>query len=157
MSEKLFTQEEVNALVGKAREEGRTSKAKEFDGWLSPKDIESKTAELNGKVASLTSALESANSKLAENEATIADKDKTLKGYENRAIKSRVAHEVGLSFDAIEFLQGEDEESIRKSADTLKNLVGVNNIQPMANPEKPIGGDSKEKAYKDMLKDLGGN
>lgn len=144
--EKLFTQDEVNALVGEARIKARETKAKEFEGWISPDDMTSRMAEL-------TDALNSANEKLKENESLMAEKDKSIKAYELSSVKTQIAHETGLSFDAVNFLQGDDEESIRKSAESLKNLVGKSNVPPMANPERPVG-DSKEMAYKSMLKDL---
>lgn len=154
MSEKTFTQEEVNALVGKAREEGRTAKAKEFEGWISPDQFATKSADLTSKVSDLTTALNDANTKLTKSEEIIAEKDKALKGHETNAIKSKIAREVGLSWDAIEFLKGDDEATIRKSAEVLKTLVGVN-VPPLADPEPPVGGNS-DGDLRNMLKSMKG-
>ena len=41
-----------------------------------------------------------------------------------------MANENGLSFDAVDFLQGEDEESIRASAEKFKSLVGKSHSTP---------------------------
>lgn len=147
--EKLFTQDEVNALVGEARIKARETKAKEYEGWISPDDMTSRMAEL-------TDALNSANEKLKENENLMAEKDKSIKAYELSSVKTQIAHETGLSWDAINFLQGDSEEAIRKSAESLKTLVGKHNVPPMANPEKPVG-DSTTEAFRGMLNDLGGN
>ena len=157
MSEKMFTQEEVNELVGKARKEGRESKAKEFEGWISPDGVNEQTASLNTKIAELTSALTEANNTIADNKNTIADKDKALKAHELHSVKTQIAHSKGLSFDAIDFLQGETKEDIEKSADTLKALVGSQNVPPLVNYEKS-NGDGKEinEGYRNMLKGLMG-
>lgn len=150
MSEKTFTQEEVNALVGQARIEARESTEKKFSGWISPEDLDGKTADLNKQVNELNSALSSANEKLAENEKAIAEKDNTIKAHVLNTVKMRIANESGLSFEAMNFLQGDDEESIKKSAESLKSLVGKNNIAPLADNE-PKGRNPKDQAYKDML------
>ena len=38
--DKTFTQEEVNAMVGKARQEAKEVVRKEFDGWVSPDELQ---------------------------------------------------------------------------------------------------------------------
>ena len=55
-------------------------------------------------------------------EKDIADRDSKIKGYEVSAMKHRIAHESGLSYDAVDFLQGSDEDTIRASADKFKNV-----------------------------------
>lgn len=147
--ERMFTQEEVNAMIGDARIKARETKAKEFEGWISPDAA-------NEKFAELTNALNDANEKLKANEEAMAEKDKSIKAYELRSVKTQIAHEKGLTYDAIEFLQGDDEETIRKSADTLANLVKKDDVPPLGNFERPVG-DSTTEAFKGMLNDLGGN
>lgn len=153
MSDKTFTQEEVNELVGKARIEARESAEKKFEGWISPDDLKGKTSELDKQVSDLNNALSGANEKIAEHEKAIAENDTKIKAYEINSVKMRVANEKGLSFEAMNFLQGEDEESIVKSAESLKSLVGKSNVAPLAGGEPPKG-DAKETAYKGMLDEM---
>lgn len=153
MSDKIFTQEEVNELVGKARIEARETTEKKFEGWVSPEDLETKTSELGNQVSELNDALSSANEKIAEHEKTMAEKEASIKAYEINSVKMRIANESGLSPDAINFLQGDDEEAIKTSAESLKSLVGKTNVAPLAGGGPPQG-DTKDKAYKDMLGDM---
>lgn len=57
-------------------------------------------------------------------EQTIADLTAKNKAYETASIKSRIAHEVGLSYEWIDRINGEDEESIRSDAESIKKLLG---------------------------------
>ena len=62
---------------------------------------------------------------------------------------------MGLSYDAVDFLQGSTEEEIQKSAESLKDLVGTKTA-PLA-AEAPIPGndkDAKSVALRSMVRDL---
>ena len=51
--EKLFTQEEVNKLVGQARLEGKDAGRKEYEGWISPDELAKQKDELSKQVEGL--------------------------------------------------------------------------------------------------------
>ena len=147
--DKTFTQEEVNQLVGKARLEGKEAGRKEFEGWISPEDLDKQITGLNAQVTTLTTEKENLQTQLTEKEGKIAK-------YEIDSVKTRIAREFGLSYEAIGFLQGEDEETIKKSAESLKTLVGAGGGAPLFNPE-PAKDNSKDQALLEMLSKLGGN
>lgn len=133
----IETQEQFDSAI-KARLERERNK---FTEQLA--DFEStKTAlsEAQKQVNDLTNALNSANDKIKSHADEVAEKDSKIAAYELASVKTKVAHEMGLSFDAINFLQGKDEDSIRKSAESLKALVGTNNapVAPLASPEPAI-------------------
>lgn len=86
--------------------------------------------------------------------AAIADKDKAIKSYETRSVKTRIAHEAGLGYDAIDFLRGEDEESITKSAEALKTLLGTRTAPPVVNEPKISEADSSREAAKKLVKKI---
>jgi hypothetical protein len=86
--------------------------------------------------------LNEANEKITNHENDLAERDTKIKAYETRSVKMRIANEAGLSYEAIDFLQGDDEESIRKSADVLKGLVGKQPAPPLASKEVIPGGNS---------------
>lgn len=154
MSDKTFTQEEVNALVGEARIKAREAKAKEFEGWLSPADYEEKTNGLNSKIADLTNALNSVNEELSASKTAISEKDDAIAKYELHSVKTRIANEMGLSFEATQFIQGDSEDAIRASAEALKAITKPAQIAPLANPE-PVGDkDAKKMAYLGMVREL---
>lgn len=138
----IETQEQLDAVIGERIKRERETSAKKYEGYLSPDDFKSKTADYEKQIGDLTNALKEANDKAANHEKEIADMDTKIKAYETASVKSRIAHEIGLSYDAIDFLKGDDEDSIRKSAESLKSLVGSNKqTAPLANPEGSSGTD----------------
>lgn len=151
----IETQEQLDAIISERIARAKDATRKEFDGWFSPDEVNVKTSALTDKVSTLESALNSANEELANNKALIAEKDEALRVHELRSVKTRIAHENGLTYEAISFLQGDNEEAIRESAKTLKTLVGSNTIAPMANKE-PRGADTTGAAYKELLANLRG-
>ena len=64
-------------------------------------------------------------------EQTIKELTAKNKEYETATLKSRIAHEVGLSYEWISRISGDDEQSIRSDAESLKKLVGSGNNVPI--------------------------
>lgn len=118
----ITTQEELNGLIGK-----RVKALKE--------EHEKEKAEYERQIAELTAAADASAKKYAKIDQEMADKDAKIKSYETNSVKMRIAHELGLKYEAASFLQGEDEDSIRKSAEALKNLTGGMNAA--SSPARP--------------------
>ncbi len=148
--DKTFTQEEVNKLVGQARLEGKEAGRKEFEGWISPDELAKQTAGLNEQLTGLNDQIKTLSDEKANLQTQISEKDGQIAKYEIDSVKTRIARECGLSYEAIGFLQGEDEEAIKKSAETLKNLVGSSKTPPLGNPEMPPEEDGVTAAFKKM-------
>ena len=108
-------------------------------------DYESKLAEINAE-------LEKAKEKISNYDSIINEKDGKIHEYELASVKSQIALEMGLTHDAVKFLQGDNEETIRSSAEALKSLVKVTPA-PMAR-EESTSGNSDQAAYRDMLNNL---
>jgi len=140
--DRTFTQDEVNAMVGKARQEGKEAGKKEFEGWISPDELNTKLGALTEQVSALTSEKENLQTQITEKDGKIAQ-------YEIDSVKTRVARELGLSYEAVGFIQGNDEEAIKKSAESLKNLVGDQKqpTPPFGNSEPPIEEDGVTAAF----------
>ena len=145
----IETQEQFDAAIGERLKREGDKIRKEYEGFLSPDDVTKKYAGF----LSPDDVKEKYKGYLSPEE--VAKKDAQIKGYESHSAKTRIAHELGLSYDAIDFLKGEDEESIRKSAETLKALVGNKQAPPLANLE---GDPAKagDAALKAMLKNING-
>lgn len=135
--ERTFTQEEVNKLVGQARLEGKEAGRKEFDGWISPDEMAKQTAELNEQLTGLNDQIKTLSGEKETLQTQLTEKDGQIAKYEMDSVKTKVARECGLSYEAIGFLQGDDEDAIRKSAESLKAIVGANKMPPLYNPEVP--------------------
>ncbi len=151
----IETQEQFDAAVADRIKRAKETAEKKYEGWTSPEDLEKLTADHKAKLDELNGSLNAANDKIANHDKEIADRDSKIKQYETDSVKTRVAHEMGLSYDAVTFLRGDDEDSIRKSAESLKGLVGAGNVAPLASHES--GQESAvEAGLKNTLKGLKG-
>lgn len=119
----IESQEELDNIIKDRLKRERESTQKKYEGWISPDDHQKALDEANKALDDYKKAHEG-------DEQTIADLSAKNKAYETASLKSRVAHEVGLSYEWIGRISGDDEESIRKDAESLKKLVG-NGAQPI--------------------------
>lgn len=149
----IETQEQLDAVIGERIKRERDNVEKKYAGYLSPEDVSNQYKDYLSP--------EAVNEKYKDylSPEEVAKKDAKIKGYETDSAKTRIAHELGLSYDAIGFLSGEDEESIRKSAETLKSLLGNTTTAPLASTELVYSESDKNKAqldaaYKKMIKEL---
>lgn len=147
----ITTQEEFDQRIGdrlKRERESIESKYKDYD------DLKTKNSEKDARIGELEKQLQDAKK---EYENDLAEKDARIKGYESDSVKTRIAREMGLSFEAIDFISGEDEEAIRKSATTFKAYVDKAK-GPAPGYEPPGEGESKNKdaGYKNMLAGMKG-
>lgn len=145
----IETQEQLEEVLKDRLKRERETAKKEFEGYLSPEDAAKKYA---GYLSPEDEAKKYAGY-LSPEEA--AKKDAKIKGYETDSVKMRIAHEVGLSYEAAAFLRGEDEESIKKSAESLKGIVGGSNVAPLASTERNLEA-VKDAALRNTLRGLKG-
>ena len=145
----IETQEQLDAIIGDRLKIERETIKKEYEGFLSPDDAAKKYANY------LSPDDEKAKYQGYLSPEEAAKKDAKIKEYETNSAKMRIAHEMGLSYDAAEFIKGDDEENIKKSAESLKNLVGRTNTAPLASTETVLG-DEKEAALRKTLRGLKG-
>lgn len=145
----IETEEQFEEAVKDRLKTERETVKKQYEGYLSPEDVTKKYAGYLSP-EDVTAKYEKHLS--PEDAAKLNAK---IKGYEINELKAKVAHEVGLSYDAVHFLSGDDEAGIKQSAETLKGLIGANNVAPLANPEGGISG-GQEAALKNTLKGLKG-
>ena len=146
----IETQEHFDEALKERLKRERETVKKEFDGYLSPQEAEEKYKDYLSPEA----AAEKYKDHLSPEDA--AKLNAKIKGYETDSVKTRIAHETGLSYDAVQFLKGEDEESIRKSAESLKGLVGMTNVAPLASTEPGGMGSATDAALRNTLKSLKG-
>ena len=141
----IESQEELDNIIKDRLKRERESTQKKYEGWISPDDHQKAIDEANKALDDYKKAHEG-------DEQTIADLSAKNKAYETASLKSRVAHEVGLSYEWIGRISGDDEESIRKDAESLKKLVG-NGAQPIPtkNTESGENVDSATASLKSVL------
>lgn len=156
----IETQEQFNEAISARLQRERESMEKKYEGFISPDELSKQTETLNAKIAELNKTIqtnaEAAKEKENSLSSQISELTKQNKIYETASVKSRIAHESGLSYEAIGFLQGDDEESIQQSADALKGLLGGQGVPPLASTETGNNSDEKAADFKQLLKNIRG-
>ena len=149
----IESQEQLDAVL-KGRLEREKVKFNDQIAELTQK-YEAQTSDAQKQISELTQALNTAKEEKAEFDKTLAERDAKIKEYELSSVKTQIAHELGLSFEAVNFLQGSDADEIRKSAESLKELVGTRTA-PLANPEPQVNTveATKDAALRQMSRDL---
>ena len=140
----IETQEELDSIVKERLKREREANNKRYEGWISPEDHQRTLSEANQTLEDYKKA--------RENDVK-AIEDLTAKNaaYETASLKSRIAHEVGLSLEWTGRISGEDEQSIRADAESLKKLVGNGAPLPTKNPESGENLDPSKTAFKSVL------
>lgn len=145
----ITTQEQLNEVIREQLEREREAVKKNYEGYLSPEEVEKK---LNGFV-SKEEVEKQYRGYLSPEEA--AKKDREIKEYKIASIKAKVAHEIGLPYELSGRLSGEDEDAIRKDAESFFKAVGkkrAGTLPPLANRE--VGADDKDAALREMVRNL---
>lgn len=141
----IETQEALDAIIKERLKRERETTEKRFAGYISPDDHQKALDEANKALDDYKKAHEG-------DEQTIADLTAKNKAYETASLKSRIAHEVGLDYAWISRINGEDEQSIRADAESIKKLVGTGTVlMPTKTSEAGGDYDSSTVAYKSLL------
>lgn len=135
----ITTQEEFDAAI-KGRLERERSKYADYD------DLKKSASESSTRIADLTAEITKLKSAAEAHKKEIEDRDGKIKAYETRSVKTRIAREAGLGWDAVDFLTGDDEDSIKASADALKSLIGSHNKAPSFKPDEGVSTSSTSRA-----------
>lgn len=141
----IETQEQFEQTV----EERLNAEREKYSGYLSPDDVAEKYKdylspdEVEKKYTGYISAQEA------------AEKDTKIKQYEQQTVRTKVAKELGLSYEAADFIKGDNEEEMKKSAEALKGILGKNQAPPLRSNETGQGSD-KDEALRNTLRKLKG-
>ena len=144
--EAITTQEAFDNAIKARLDRNTDTVKKQFEGYISPDDFKTKTADLNSKITDLTG-------KLAEKDTAIADLTAKNKAYETSSVKMRIADENGIPYELANKLSGDTEEDIKKDAETLAKFIGKKQPAPLGSTEHDHA-DSKNAAYKSLLASL---
>lgn len=140
----ITSQDQLNAIIGDRIKRAQESVEKKYADYISPEDHQKALDDANRAFTDFKKAHEG-------DEQTIADLTAKNREYETANLKSRIAHEVGLSYEWINRINGEDEKSIREDAESIKKLVGTGSVlMPTKQPE-PSTGDEKSAALRSVL------
>ena len=145
----IETQEDFDSAIKSRLERERKKFMEQLNGFDETKN---QLEAASKQIAELNTALNEANEKISAFDTKIAEKDSQIKAYETASAKTKIANEMGLPYSAVNYLQGEDEESIRKSAEGLKGMIKVPEA-PLASSEAAVP-QSKEAKIEAGLKSM---
>ena len=141
----IESQEELDSIIKDRLKREREATTKRYEGYISPEDHQKALEEANKALDDYKKAHEN-------DSQTIADLTAKNKAYETASLKSRVAHEVGLSYEWVSRISGDDEETIRADAESLKKLVGAGSAPiPTKSTETDKPGDNSTRLRKSVL------
>ena len=150
----IESQEQLDSVL-KGRLERERVKYTDQIAELTQK-YEEQSKDAQKQISELTQALNTAKEENETFNKSLEERDAKIKEYELHSAKTQIAHELGLSFEAVNFLQGSDVDEIRKSAESLKELVGTKTA-PLANPEPQITNNeeaARDAALRSMSREL---
>lgn len=143
----IETQEELDAIIKERLAREREASNKRYEGYISPEDHKKALAE-QAKTFDDYKKAHDGDAKTIE-ELTAKNKE-----YETASLKSRVAHELGLSYEWVGRISGTDEKSIRADAEALKKLVGTGHTTlPTKNTEESTA-NTADKSLREVLKTI---
>lgn len=131
----INTQEEFDAAIS-ARLKRERERYADYD------EIKGKVESLETQVSTLTGEKEALEQKVA--------------GYETNSVKMRIAQELGIPSAMAERLTGDNEEAIRKDAESMATLFkSAQGAAPLYTTEQPAATDNNA-ALAEMLHSLRG-
>ena len=150
----IETQEQLDGIIKDRLDRAEKQLRKSFDGYTSPEDLKTLKEAHKKELEDLTSKYTQELDKFKDVEQQLKEKDDKIHQYEVSSVKNSVARELELPFEAVEFLQGEDEKSIKESAEKLKAMTGAKHFTAPTKDREGEKGDSIEQAYKSVLDQL---
>lgn len=146
----IMTQEDFDSAIGSRIKRERDTVSKEFAAQI--EEITKKSQGYEKQIGELGKQLETAGAK----DKTIEELTSKVKGYETASVKTRIANEIGIPYELAARLSGDDEDSIRKDAETLSKFIGSKPIAPLGSSEQVIDKDPTKSALRKTLKQLKG-
>lgn len=146
----IETQEDFDKAIGERLKREQETVRKEYEGFLSPEDVQKKYEGF----LSPEDVQEKYKGYLSPEQAT--EKDATIKKYEMKSQKVKIAMSEGIPYELAGKISGDTEEDMRKDAKTLAGFLKKANPYPEYDSEQNNDKKTKEAAMKKMLNNLKG-
>lgn len=152
----INTQEEFDNAIKDRLSRAEQKIRDEFKGWTSPDDLKALNEKHDKEIADLKTAHSKELEKYAGYDEKFTQQESEIKTLKIGALKVKIANEKKLPFDAVEFLQGDDEKAINESADRLSKLAGASHqIGITRNTENASG--AKNQVWRELASALPGH
>lgn len=141
-----LTDEQIESTM---KEHGKAIQAiKPADDY---EELKSAKSTLEQQLADLNATLETEKTTLQEAIQSLETQNNT---YKTNDLKLRIALENNIPYELANKLSGEDEESLRKDAQTLANYIAKpETVAPLKDVEPQVV-DSETESYKNILNNL---
>lgn len=150
----IETQEELDNII-KDRLDRNTKKitaevTKQFEGYISPEDMNKSTKALEDKITKLTA-------QLSEKDTSIEELTAKNNEYATAAVKAKIAREYGIPAELADRISGTNEDEYKADAENLAKFVAAGKpTAPMFSTEPSGKGqiNNTDAAYMAMLSEL---
>ena len=116
----------------------------EFTPINTQEEFDARVREVHGDVSGLQGQITTLTGELDAHAATIAQLQGQIKGFENDALKRKIAAEKGIPLEFASRLTGENEADIKKDADAMVgNLRAYKGAAPLAEPGQPTENNNR--------------
>lgn len=148
----INTQEEFDNAIKDRLNRAENKIREEYKGWTSPDDLKKITEKHGEELKALNTQHSKDMEKYAGYDEKFKDFESKIHGYEVSALKIKVALDKKLPPESVEFLQGEDEQSITESAERLAGLTAPHSVGFTRNTEKAT--DDKNSMWLELSQKL---
>ena len=148
----ITTQEEFDAAISDRLKREREKYA-DYD------NLKSNNSEQAKKIGDLEKSLNDANEKISGHQKTVDELNAKIKGYETDSAKTRIALAAGLPYEMASRLKGDSEDDIKKDAESLAKMMGVQSHHADRSRNNDTGngkkaGDEMSEKYGKLLNNL---
>lgn len=114
-------------------------------------EFDARVREVHGDIAGLQGQITTLTGERDAHAATIAQLQGQIKGYENDALRRRIAGEKGIPLEFASRLSGENEADIKADADKMVGMLrAFKGAAPLAEPNQPAENNNRTR-IKTML------
>lgn len=148
----IETQEALNAIIADRIERAKEAAVKPYADY---EDIKAKVDAYEKTIGDLNNKIKGYESEKETNGTTLKELQDKVKAYETKAVKVRIAHEVGIPYELADKLSGDSEDAIKADAETFAKYMAKPAEAPLGEVEPEVHMDDVDAAYDRVIKDLG--
>lgn len=146
----IETQEAFDKAIGERLKRERETVESKYANYA---ELSKTNKDLQKQLTDLLQSMEATNAGLKERDAEIEKLNAQVSAFEKSAMKTRIAHELGLPYELAGRIQGDDEKAMRADAQSLAGYVSKPTALPMKDSEpKPRSG--LDAAYASLARKL---
>ncbi len=116
----IETQEQLDEII---KDRIARAEAKAAEKYADYDALKTQSEDKDKQIAALSEKLEKQSELQAGYDSKISELTKKVDEYATAAVKTRIAHEIGLPYELAKKLEGDTEEAIRADAQSMAKLI----------------------------------